>query len=97
MILVIGATGSVGREAVKLLVVDGAKAAAVARDPATVALPEGAHVVGGHPARPATLASALHGFEAILLSPRAVGTPRLGCCHWRPSKVCSRWWWCCRR
>src|SRR6266536_1551237 len=73
MILVTGATGNVGREAVNLLLAEGEKAAAVTRNPATAALPGGAHVVGGDPSRPKTLTSALRGVEAILLSPRAVG------------------------
>lgn len=73
MILVTGATGNVGREAVKLLLDDREEVAAVTRDPARAALPGAAHVVGGDPSRPTTLRPALSGVEAILLSPRAVG------------------------
>ena len=73
MILVTGATGNVGREAVNLLLADGENVAAATRNPATAALPVGAHVVGGDPSRPKTLTAALGGVEAILLSPRAVG------------------------
>lgn len=73
MILVTGATGNVGRELVNLLLEGGEKVAAVTRDPATAALPGGAHVVGGDPSRPQTLTSALDGVEAVFLSPRAVG------------------------
>src|SRR5262249_61423365 len=35
--------------------------------------PAGARVIQGDPSRPETLAAALSGIEAILLSPRAVG------------------------
>jgi uncharacterized protein YbjT (DUF2867 family) len=73
MILITGATGNVGREAVKLLLSQGEKVTAVTRNPAAAALPEGARVVEGDPSRPGSLASTLHDVEAILLSPRAVG------------------------
>lgn len=73
MILITGATGNVGREVVNLLLRNGEQVAAVTRDPTTAALPTGAHIVGGDPSRPATLTTALHDVEAILLIPRAVG------------------------
>ncbi len=73
MILVTGATGTVGREVVNLLLEDGAKVAAVTRNPATAALPRGVDVVGGDPSRPRTLTTALRGIEAVFLVPRAVG------------------------
>src|ERR671930_867618 len=66
MILITGATGVVGREAVRLLCGGGTKVAAVTRDP-DADLPAGAHLV--HPDEVA----ALDGVEGILLSPRAVG------------------------
>ncbi|MGW7427858.1 NAD(P)H-binding protein [Streptomyces sp. NPDC054813] len=71
MFVVIGATGSVGREAVKLLLEAGEKVAAVTRDPAA-ALPDGARVVNGDPSRPDSLTALPDGVEAVLLSPRAV-------------------------
>ena len=73
MILVTGATGTVGREVVTLLLEAGQEVAAVTRDPDAAVMPAGARVVGGDPSRPKTLASALGDVEAILLSPRAVG------------------------
>jgi uncharacterized protein YbjT (DUF2867 family) len=66
MILVTGATGVVGREAVRLLVERDAKVVAVTRDP-RAGFPSGTQLC--HPAEVPTL----HGVEAILLSPRAVG------------------------
>src|SRR6266487_2059172 len=78
MILVTGATGNVGREVVNLLLDGGAKVVAVTRHPATAALPDGAHVVGGDPSRPQTLTSALRGVEAVLVSPRALGDATAG-------------------
>lgn len=71
MFVVIGATGSVGREAVNLLLEAGEKVAAVTRDPAA-ALPVGAQVVNGDPSRPDSLTALPDGVEAVLLSPRAV-------------------------
>jgi uncharacterized protein YbjT (DUF2867 family) len=78
MILITGATGNVGREAVKLLVNDGETVVAVTRNPATAALPTTAQVVGGDPSRPSTLTSALRGVDAVLLSPRALGDATAG-------------------
>lgn len=72
MIMVTGATGTVGREVVKLLLAEGAEVAAVTRD-RTAAFPEGVQPVGGDPSNPQSFTSALDGVEAVLLSPRAVG------------------------
>ncbi|SIM52157.1 NAD(P)H-binding protein [Micromonospora cremea] len=71
MILVTGATGVVGREAIRLLLDGGTKVAAVTRNP-NADLPAGAQLV--HPDE----VSALHGVEGILLSPRAVGAAAAG-------------------
>lgn len=73
MIVVTGATGTIGRQAIDLLLQAGEKVTAITRDPATAALPDGVQVVCGDPSQPETLKSALDGAEAILLSPRAVG------------------------
>jgi uncharacterized protein YbjT (DUF2867 family) len=74
MFLVTGATGSVGRTAVDLLLAEGHKVAAVTRDSSQTGLPGEAQVVTGDPSKPETLAAALDGIEAILLGPRAVGS-----------------------
>ncbi len=73
MIAVTGATGIVGRHVVDLLLQAGQKIAAITRDPAAAALPDGVQVVRGDPSKPETLRGALEGVEAVLLSPRAVG------------------------
>lgn len=73
MFLITGATGTVGREAIDLLVKAGREVAAVTRRPAAAALPGGARVVAGDASDPATLAPLPGGIEAVLLSPRAVG------------------------
>ncbi|MGW7529003.1 NAD(P)H-binding protein [Streptomyces sp. NPDC054783] len=73
MIMVTGATGTVGRDVVKLLVAEGAEAAAVTRDPAATTFADGVRLIVGDPSSPQSLASALNGVEALLLSPRAVG------------------------
>ncbi|MFE0457865.1 NAD(P)H-binding protein [Kitasatospora sp. NPDC058965] len=72
MIMVTGATGTVGREVVRLLVARGAEAGAVTRDPAARGFTDGARLIVGDPSRPQSLAPALDGVEALLLSPRAV-------------------------
>jgi uncharacterized protein YbjT (DUF2867 family) len=73
MIVITGATGSVGREAVELLVAAGFDVAAVTRDAARASMPAGVRVVEGDPSRPETLAAAgaWDGVEAVLISPRA--------------------------
>jgi uncharacterized protein YbjT (DUF2867 family) len=73
MILVTGATGNVGRRAVRQLLDQGQRVSAVSRDPKPGAVPEGAEPVGADPSHPQSLRAALDGVEAILLSPRAVG------------------------
>jgi uncharacterized protein YbjT (DUF2867 family) len=73
MIVVTGATGTVGRRVVDLLLQAGQKVTAITRDPASAALPDGVQVVHGDPSAPETLGSSLDGAEAVLLSPRAVG------------------------
>jgi uncharacterized protein YbjT (DUF2867 family) len=78
MIFVTGATGNVGREVVNLLLDGGAEVVAVTRHPATAALPDGTHMVGGDPSRPKTLTSALRGVETVLISPRALGHATAG-------------------
>lgn len=71
--LVTGATGPVGREVVNFLLAEGRPVAAVTRDPDRAALPAGAQVVHADPSRPQSLAAALPGVEALVVSPRAVG------------------------
>ncbi|GAA2373681.1 NAD(P)H-binding protein [Nonomuraea africana] len=63
-----------GRAAVGLLSEEGVKVAAVTRQPSTADLPGEVHLANGDPSRPQTLARALDGVEAVLLSPRAVGS-----------------------
>ncbi|WP_433725722.1 SDR family oxidoreductase [Nocardia sp. CA-129566] len=73
MILVTGATGTIGRPLVELLAAQGVRVRAVTRSPDKAALPPGVDVVAGDPARPDTLAGALDGVSAAFLHPRAVG------------------------
>ncbi|MFF3444300.1 NAD(P)H-binding protein [Streptosporangium sp. NPDC002721] len=67
MILVTGATGKVGGQAVSQLLDAGVAVRALARDPASATLPEGAEVVRGDLADPATLDDALDGVESVFL------------------------------
>ncbi|HJP74440.1 MAG TPA: NAD(P)H-binding protein [Pseudonocardiaceae bacterium] len=74
MILVTGATGLIGTRLVRSLTAAGTKVRAVTRDPAHAAFPDEVELVTGDPSRPATIAAALDGVQAIFLNPRAVGT-----------------------
>jgi uncharacterized protein YbjT (DUF2867 family) len=73
MFLVTGATGTVGRPLVDLLVGEGGQVRAVTRDPRAAFLPAGVEVVEGDPSRPDTIASSLRGVTALFLNPAAVG------------------------
>lgn len=74
MILVTGATGTVGRPLIDLLSAAGADIRAVTRDPRAADLPAGVEVVEGDPARPATILDDLRGVTALFLNPRSIGT-----------------------
>lgn len=73
MNVITGATGTVGREVVRLLLEQDATVTAVTRDPAAAALPAAAGIARADPSRPHTLKTAFRGAESVLLSPRAVG------------------------
>ncbi|MEV0405141.1 NAD(P)H-binding protein [Actinoallomurus sp. NPDC050550] len=73
MILVTGATGTIGRPLLELLAGAGAKVRAVTRDPEVAGLPAGVEVVTGDPSRPDTIAAFLDGVTAVFLHPRAAG------------------------
>jgi uncharacterized protein YbjT (DUF2867 family) len=73
MILVTGATGTVGRPLVELLAIEGVKVRAVTRDPQAADLPAGVEVAAGDLSRPETIAALLEGVNALFLHPRAVG------------------------
>ncbi|WP_327141795.1 NAD(P)H-binding protein [Nocardia sp. NBC_01327] len=73
MIVIIGATGSVGRSAVQLLLDAGHEVTAVSRNPEAAGLSARARVVAGDPSNPRSLDSVWKNVEAVLLSPRAAG------------------------
>lgn len=73
MILLTGATGTIGRATLQLLQETGQEAIAVTRDAAKAAFPRNTRTFTGNPSVPATLADAFAGVDAMLLSPRAVG------------------------
>jgi uncharacterized protein YbjT (DUF2867 family) len=73
MLLVTGATGTIGRPLIDVLVDEGVKVRAVTRGPQAAGLPAGVEVVEGDPSRPDTIASFLEGVTALFLHPRAVG------------------------
>jgi uncharacterized protein YbjT (DUF2867 family) len=74
MILVTGASGTIGRPLIDVLVHEGAEVRAVTRDPRAADLPSGVEVVEGDPSRPETIAPFLEGVTALFLHPRAVGS-----------------------
>jgi uncharacterized protein YbjT (DUF2867 family) len=67
MILVIGATGTVGRGVVAGLVAGGHKVRALTRNPAGAALGPGVEAVQGDLGRPGTVRAALDGAEAVFV------------------------------
>jgi uncharacterized protein YbjT (DUF2867 family) len=67
MILVTGATGTVGRQTVSQLLAAGAPVRALARHPEAAHLPGDVDVVGGDLSDPDTLAPALEDVEAVFL------------------------------
>ncbi len=73
MILVTGATGTVGRPLVELLASEGVKVRAITHNPETANLPAGVEVANGDLSRPDTLAPLLEGVTALFLHPRAAG------------------------
>jgi uncharacterized protein YbjT (DUF2867 family) len=66
-ILVIGATGTVGRQVVSQLQVTGVHIRAMTRNPAAAGLPPGVEVVRGDLTAPDTLDSCLDGIDTIFL------------------------------
>jgi uncharacterized protein YbjT (DUF2867 family) len=65
MILVTGATGSVGREVVRLLHKDGLKVRALVRNPEKANLPAGVERVAGDLLKSETFLAALEGVEKV--------------------------------
>ncbi len=72
MILVTGATGTVGRPLIEVLSTAGADIRAVIRKGQAAGLPAHVEVVVGDLSRPETIAPALRGVTALFLHPRAV-------------------------
>jgi len=75
MILVTGATGTVGRELVAELARRGAKVRALSRNPAAAAFPAGVETVAADLGDPGTLSLALAGIERVFML--ATGPARL--------------------
>ncbi len=71
-ILIVGATGALGREVVAAALLDGHDTAALVRDPARAELPEAAELVAGDVLDPSSLRKAVEGREAVIC---ALGTP----------------------
>ena len=73
MILVTGATGTIGRPLVDVLVNEGAEVRAVIRGTRPASLPDGVKAVAADLSCPDTVAPLLEGVAALFLHPRAVG------------------------
>ena len=71
-ILVVGATGALGRDVVEAAVRAGHETAALVRDPARAELPEAVEVVAADVLDPASLPAAVEGRDAVIC---ALGTP----------------------
>jgi NAD(P)-dependent dehydrogenase (short-subunit alcohol dehydrogenase family) len=78
MILVTGATGTVGRPLIELLASEGVKVRAVTHNPQAAGLPAGIEIAGGDLSRPDTITPLLEGVTGLFLHPRAVGIPAAG-------------------
>ncbi|WP_426513020.1 SDR family oxidoreductase [Dactylosporangium sp. McL0621] len=73
MIVVTGATGTIGRPLLGILVRESVPVRAVSRDLQAAGLPAGVENVAGDPSRPGTIAGYLDGVTTVFLHPRAVG------------------------
>lgn len=68
MFVIIGATGTIGREVVTQLRGTGAAVTAVTRDPGQAQMPTGTVVVGADPSVPSIPTETWDGVEGVLLS-----------------------------
>lgn len=67
-VLVIGATGNVGRQVVRQLLDTGVAVRAMVRNPQSAGLPSGAEIVTGDLTRPETVAAAARGAGSVFLA-----------------------------
>jgi len=72
MILITGATGTIGRPLVDILAAQGAAVRAVTRT-ADASLPDGVEIAVGNPAQPHTIAAAFDNVTSLFLHPSAIG------------------------
>src|SRR6266498_3772058 len=73
MIMIAGATGTIGRPLIDQLDAESVEVRAVTRTPLAAGLPAGVEVVEGDLSRPDTIASSLRGVTDLFLNPAAVG------------------------
>jgi uncharacterized protein YbjT (DUF2867 family) len=73
MMLITGATGTIGRPLIEVLSSADVAIRAVTRKGHAAGLPDGVEVVASDPSRPDTIAAALRGVTTLFLHPRAVG------------------------
>lgn len=76
MILITGATGTVGRALLDQLAATDTPLRAMTRHPERANLPLGVEVVGAHLGEPATLARAVEGIEKVFLLSGGPDVPR---------------------
>ncbi|MEU5156121.1 NAD(P)H-binding protein [Glycomyces sp. NPDC021274] len=72
MILITGATGTVGRPLVAALAARGVPVRALTRDPSRARFPSGVEVVAGDPSQPESIAAHLAGVRAVFLNSTAI-------------------------
>ena len=95
-ILITGATGTIGRPLVDLLVGEGATVRAVTRNPLAAGLPAHVEVVAGDPGRPATLAPSWRASTPCSCTRAPPGTAPASCWRLPGHRGCSGWWRCRR-
>jgi hypothetical protein len=90
-ILVTGATGTIGRPLIDLLVGEGTKVRAVTRDPLAAGLPADVEVVEGDPSRPDTIAPSWRASPPCSSTRAPSGSPPSNCSRSPRSGASSEW------
>lgn len=78
IVLVVGATGSIGRHVVDVALEHGYSVRALVRDPARAQFSDSVHLVQGDVTRPATLDAALAGIDAVVFTLGSDGQGKAG-------------------
>ena len=96
MILVTGATGTIGRPLVNILVNEGAEVRAVIRGTGPASLLEGVKGGGRRPVLPKRSPPCWRALPPCSCTPAPSGSPQAACWHWPGNGGCSGWQRCRR-